>query len=214
MRYPLIVFDFDGTLADSWASGMEIFHRIGPGLGLKPIADLEAARSLPTRELLKEIGVSFWKLPKVVRAYQAAAAEHADQLKLFPAWPGVLARLAANGHRLGILSSNREDSIRACLHANGVEDYFAFVIGFPKLFGKAKALRRILKQERIDRSQVLYVGDEMRDVEAAKKAKVAMAAVSWGFHTEALLRTIKPDAVLVEPGELIALGGSHHDVKM
>ncbi len=206
MHYPLIVFDFDGTLADSWASAVQIFQRIGPGLGLKPIADLEAARSLPTRELLKAIGVSFWKLPKVVRAYQAAAAEDAHLLKLFPAWPGVLAELVARGHRLGILSSNGEAAIRSCLRANSVEDHFAFVIGYPKLFGKSKALRRILKQERIDRGQVLYVGDEMRDVEAAKKAKVAVAAVSWGFHAEALLRSGGPDAMLVEPRELIEFG--------
>jgi phosphoglycolate phosphatase len=55
---------------------------------------------------------------------------------------------------------------------------------------------------------VLYVGDEMRDVAAAKKAKVAVAAVSWGFHAEALLRGMGPDAVLAEPGELVGLGGS------
>src|SRR5262245_53096705 len=205
MRYPLIVFDFDGTLADSWASAVEIFKRIGPGLGLKPIADPEAVRSLPTKEFLKTIGVSFWKLPKVVRAYQAAAAEDAHALKLFPAWPGVLETLAARGHRLGVLSSNREDSIRACLRTNGVERYFAFVVGYPKLFGKARALRRILKQERVGRDRVLYVGDEVRDVTAAKKARVAVAAVSWGFHAEALLRAEGPDAVLAEPGELVGL---------
>ena len=71
----------------------------------------------------------------------------------------------------------------------------------------AKALRRIIKQERIDRTRVLYVGDEMRDVAAAKKAKVAVAAVSWGFHTEALLRGLRPDAVLAEPSELMELSG-------
>jgi phosphoglycolate phosphatase len=107
MRYPLIVFDFDGTLADSWDSAVEIFHRIGPGLGLKPIADPNSARTMPTKEFMRALGVTFWKLPKVVRAYQAAAAEHAGSLKLFPAWPGVLADLNARGHRLGILSSNR-----------------------------------------------------------------------------------------------------------
>jgi phosphoglycolate phosphatase len=207
MRYPLIVFDFDGTLADSWASAVTIFQRIGPGLGLRPLADVESARSMPTKEFMRALGITFWKLPKVVRAFQAAAAETADQLKLFPAWPGVLETLAARGHRLGILSSNREESIRACLRANDVERHFAFVVGYPKLFGKAKALRRILKQERADRSALLYVGDEVRDLAAAKKARVAVAAVSWGFHAEALLRAEGPDAVLAEPGELVEFGG-------
>lgn len=205
MRYPLIVFDFDGTLADSWETAVRIFTRIGPGLGLKSIPDPDAARTMPTKEFLRAIGVTFWKLPKVVRAFQAAAAEEAHALKLFPAWPGVLADLAGRGHRLGILSSNREDAIRTCLRANGVERHFAFVVGYPKLFGKAKALRRIIKQERIDRCRVLYVGDEMRDVEAAKRARVAVAAVSWGFHAAALLRGMGPEAVLAAPGELVEM---------
>ena len=89
-----------------------------------------------------------------------------------------------------------------------VERHFAFVVGYPKLFGKAKALRRILKQEKTPRDRVLYVGDEMRDVIAAKKAKVAVAAVSWGFHAEALLRTQGPDAMLAEPGELVEISGA------
>jgi phosphoglycolate phosphatase-like HAD superfamily hydrolase len=208
MRYPLIVFDFDGTLADSWESAKQIFAEIGPKLGLKPIADPESARTMPTKEFMRAIGVTFWKLPKVVRAFQAAAAEHAEGLKLFPAWPGVLADLAGRGHRLGILSSNREASIRACLRANGVEHHFAFVVGYPKLFGKAKALRRILKAEKAPREHLLYVGDETRDLVAARKAKVAAAAVSWGFHSDALLRAEGPLAVLAEPGDLVALGGA------
>ena len=206
MRYPLIVFDFDGTLADSWASAVDIFHRIGPGLGLKPIADPEAARAMPTKEFMRALGITFWKLPKVVRAYQAAAALDADKLKLFPAWPGVLETLAARGHRLGVLSSNREDSIRACFRANGVERYFAFVVGYPKLFGKAKALRRILKQERVERASLLYVGDEVRDVTAAKKARVAVAAVSWGFHDVELLRSLNPTFLLDTPAQLQSVG--------
>jgi phosphoglycolate phosphatase len=72
--------------------------------------------------------------------------------------------------RLGVLSSNREDNIRRCLRANGTEGHFAFAVGYPRLFGKAKALRRILRAERVGGPDVLYVGDEVRDVEAAERA--------------------------------------------
>jgi phosphoglycolate phosphatase len=187
MRYALVLFDFDGTLADSLGPALAIYHRIAPGLGLKPITDVDAARSMPTRQLLRHLGVRFWRLPRLVRAFQAAAAEHAHELQLFPAVPDMLRSLHAAGHRLGVLSSNREDTIRTALRTAGVEDLFAFVVGYPKLFGKAKALRRILKQEHLDRSDVLFVGDELRDVEAGRKARVATAAVTWGFHHESLL---------------------------
>lgn len=205
MRYSLIVFDFDGTLADSLANAIAIFQRIGPELGLKPVADLEAARSMPTRQFLKQIGVRFWQLPRVVRAFQAASAEHAAELKLHDGIAEMLHGLHGSGHRLGVLSSNRDDVIRTCLRANGVEELFAFVVGYPKLFGKAKALRRILKAEKLAREDVLFVGDELRDVEAGRKAKVATVAVTWGFQTETLLQTGNATHLVRRPEELVGI---------
>jgi phosphoglycolate phosphatase len=107
--------------------------------------------------------------------------------------------------RLGVLSSNKEDNIRRCLRANGVENLFSFVVGYPKLFGKGKALRRILRAERLEKSDVLYVGDEVRDVEAARKAGVAVVAATWGFHAESILRDSRPDQIIADPGQLAEL---------
>ena len=202
MRYPLVVFDFDGTLADSLDLSLATFNRIAPALHLRPIADLEAARRTPTKLLLKQMGVRFWRLPRVVRAFQAAVADHAADLPLHPGIPDMLRRLHAAGHRLGILSSNREATIRTCLRAHGVEDVFAFVVGYPKLFGKAKALRKILKQERCGRDALLFVGDELRDLDAGRKAGVATAAVTWGFQAAELLEAAGPTLVVRSPGGL------------
>ena len=205
MRYPLVVFDFDGTLADSFGPALATYNRIAPGLGLRSVVDPEAARSMPTRRLLRQLGIRFWRLPRVVRAFQAAMAEHADGLRLHDGVAGMLRDLAARGHRLGILSSNREDVIRACLRANDVEGHFAFVIGYPKLFGKARALRRILKAERADRDGLLFVGDELRDLEAGRKAKVATVAVTWGFQSEPLLAAGGATYVARRPDEVLTL---------
>lgn len=205
MSFRLVVCDFDGTLADSLAASVALFNRLAPEMGFRPIADPVAARALTTRQFLKQHGISMWRLPKLVRRFQAAAADHADQLRLFPDLPPVLRELRASGARLGILSSNKEDNIRRCLRANGVEDEFAFVVGYPKLFGKGKALRRILKAERTSPDDTLYVGDEVRDVEAAKRAKVAVAAVTWGFHTAELLRENGADHVVTDPRQLVEL---------
>jgi phosphoglycolate phosphatase len=199
----LIVWDFDGTLADSLAASLGIFNRLAPELGFRPLTDVAAARSIPTRELLRRQGIRFWQLPRVVRRFQAEAAGEAADLKLVDGLADVLAALADRGFRLGVLSSNREDTIRRCLAANGVERHFAFVVGYPRLFGKGKALRRIRRAERLERSAVMYVGDEVRDVEAARKAGVASAAVTWGFHAEPVLRAAGPDHVVSEPGELL-----------
>lgn len=205
MNYRLVVFDFDGTLADSMLATIDIFQTIGPGLGLKPFDDLNAARNMPTRKVLKAVGVTFWKLPKVIRAFQAAAALHAPHLKLHPGVADALTALHARGTRLGILSSNQEVNIRKCLAANGVEHLFAFVVGHPQLFGKARAIRRIRRREKVDRADFVYVGDESRDLDAAKKAGVSVAAVAWGFHSPELLAGMNPTVMLQQPADLVGL---------
>jgi phosphoglycolate phosphatase len=155
--------------------------------------------------VLKAVGATFWKMPKIIRAFQAKAAEHAPHLKLHPGVADALAALHARGVRLGILSSNQEANIRKCLAANGVEHLFAFVVGHPQLFGKARAIRKIRKRERVDRGEFVYVGDESRDLDAAKKAGVSVAAVAWGFHTPELLAGMNPTHMLANPAELLRL---------
>lgn len=205
MNYRLVLFDFDGTLADSMMATVAIFQTIGPRLGLKPFDDLNAARNMPTRKVLKAVGCTFWKMPKIIRAFQAAAAEHAPRLKLHPGVADALTALHSRGIRLGILSSNKEANIRKCLAANGVEDLFAFVVGHPQLFGKARAIRRIRRREKVDRADMVYVGDESRDLDAARKAGVSAAAVAWGFHSPELLAGMNPTLMLQCPSELARL---------
>lgn len=205
MAFKLVAWDFDGTLVDSLPAAVRIFNRLAPEMGFKPLADVAAARATPLRQLLRQQGISLWRLPRVVRKYHAAAAEEAHTLKFAAGVPEVLTALAAGGVKLGVLSSNREDNIRRALRANGVEGHFAFVVGYPRLFGKAKALRRIIRAERVARADVLYIGDELRDVEAAKKAGVAVAAVTWGFQAADLLRGGAPDHLVSDPAELVKL---------
>lgn len=205
MAYKLVVWDFDGTIADSLPTMVSIFNRLAPEMGFEPVTDLAAARDTPTRQLLRQQGISLWRLPRLVRRYHALAAGEAATPKLATGLPEALSAIAGSGVRLGVLSSNREDNIRRCLRANGAEGHFAFVVGYPRLFGKGKALRRIVRAERLARTDVLYVGDELRDIEAAKKAGVKVAAVTWGFHTAALLRTGLPDFVVSDPTELVKL---------
>ncbi|MCS6865273.1 MAG: HAD-IA family hydrolase [Gemmataceae bacterium] len=207
MRFPLVIWDFDGTLADSLPNAVRIFNRLAAEMGFQPLYDLTAARGMSTRQFLRQHGISFWRLARLVRRYQAVAAEEADQLKLVAGVAATLVQLAAAGVRMGVLSSNREDNIRRCLRANQVEEHFDFVVGYPRLFGKAKALKRILRAQRLPKDRILYVGDELRDVEAAHKVGITVAAVTWGFHTADLLRSGNPDFVVDNPSALVTIAG-------
>ena len=97
------------------------------------------------------------------------------------------------------MSSNRSGTIRATLGANGVEGHFARVVGSRRLGGKARALRRL---KRRGAGGLVYVGDELRDLAAARRAGVGAVAVAWGYHSAELLATARPDFLAASPGEL------------
>ena len=202
MRYPLIVFDFDGTLADSVPTAVAIFRELAPALNLRPIGDLDSARELTSRQLVKRMGVRPWQLPRVARAFRAEAILRAPGLPLYAGVAEMLGELAGRGHRLGVVSSNGADAIRACLRRHGVEHHFHFVTGTPSVFGKRRVIRAALRAEGVPSRRAVYVGDETRDIEAGRRAGVATLGVTWGFHPEAMLRGESPTWVAGDPAEV------------
>ena len=193
-----IAFDFDGTLADTAARSADILRRLAPELGLRVPADFAALRSLPTRELMRTLGVRFWQVPRLVRRFRDEAAVGASGVALFPGVAEMLGELAGAGRELAVVSSNRADTIRATLGANGVEAHFARVVGSRKLGGKARALRRLARRSP---GGLVYVGDELRDIAAARRAGVGAVAVAWGYHSAELLATARPDFLARSPAE-------------
>jgi phosphoglycolate phosphatase len=200
-----VVFDFDGTLADTFQLTVEVFKSIGPQLGLKPLAEDVDPRSISTQQFLKKIGVSFWKLPRMMRAFHQAVSERTGEIKLFDGFRNVIPELLSRGVSLGILSSNGEPNIRSVLKAHDLENSFQFVMGYPKLFGKGKAIYSLIKQRKIPADEFLYVGDESRDIEAANYARVKSVAVSWGFHNRNVLVSSKPGWLIDKPEELLGI---------
>jgi phosphoglycolate phosphatase len=117
----------------------------------------------------------------------------------------VLRTIAQKGIQLGVLSSNAEANIRICLRANGVTELFQFIVSYPLILGKARGIRRVLRAEALAPGEVLYIGDEVRDIEAARKAGVDIAAVTWGFQNSEILASCCPTYQIAHPEELLGL---------
>lgn len=199
MRYRLIVWDFDGTLADTMALALATYNDLATRYGFRQVDDPAAVRGMGTRAFLKQHGISLVRLPLLVKAYLAATRSHMKEIGLFDGLPELLRTIKASGCRQGVLSSNSAENIGVCLEVNGMEDVFDFVIGYPRLFGKGRAIRRLLKKEKVEPAQFLYIGDEVRDVEAAKEAGVDVGAVAWGFHTPEQLSKEGPTYLWLSP---------------
>jgi phosphoglycolate phosphatase-like HAD superfamily hydrolase/protein-tyrosine-phosphatase len=204
-RYGLVVWDFDGTLADTGPIALRTYNAVAPRYGCKPVGDVEVARAMTTRQFLRTHKINMFRLPRLVRGYLAAVAGEMPGVRLFPGIEDVLRTLKGRGLRLGVLSSNSTENITACLRANGVDGLFDFITGYPRLFGKARGLRRLLRANRIEAGHVLYVGDEVRDVVATRKVGVDIASVCWGFQPRATLANHGPTYLLDSPPEVASL---------
>ncbi len=205
MKYELAIWDFDGTLADTLKTGLQFFNESAARYGFRPIDDPASARNMTTREFLKFHRISFWLVPKLFREFTAWQSHHINQISLFAGIQEVVQRLHACGCKLGVVSSNSEPNIRTCLEVNQVAQNFGFVTGYSRLFGKKRVLKVVLKRYGVAANKVVYVGDEVRDIEAARAAGVSVAAVAWGFNSAPTLEQSSPDYLAHDPAEMMSI---------
>lgn len=117
--------------------------------------------------------------------------------------PEALSSLKGRGVKLGILTSNSKENVELFLESHGLSGHFDFVHGGSSIFGKGPVLKKLLRKLKLDPNTVDYVGDEARDVKAAKAARARAVAVTWGFNSPRLLSEAGPDVVLSHPSELV-----------
>lgn len=106
---------------------------------------------------------------------------------------------------LGIVTSNSVENVKSWLKLNKMDHFFQFVYSASNLFGKDKVIKKILKNYQINKEQVCFVGDETRDIEAAKKSAITSIAVTWGFNSEDVLLKSEPHYLIKDPKELITI---------
>jgi phosphoglycolate phosphatase len=200
--FRLVLFDFDGTLADTLGHWLAAFNELAPRYGMKPVDDWQTARRQGSMEFLRNHNVSLLRLPFLLREFFKLQRSVMDDIRLFEGLETVLPALARVS-RLGVVSSNHPQNIRMFLETNGVADLFESVIGIGRIAGKDRAIAKALARLNVEPSECLYVGDEIRDVEAAHLAGVHAAAVLWGVHPEDLLREKQPQFVLRTPADLL-----------
>jgi phosphoglycolate phosphatase len=202
-----VIFDFDGTLADSLEAVRRIFNRLAGEFGVREVSagEVPALRHLNLRSLLKTLEVKKRHLPSILRRGKAMLREEMPNLGPCPGVLEELATVRANAVRCGILTSNSVENVEVFLQRFGVRDHFDFIESCRKLKGKAKYLRAIARNHSLKPSEMLYVGDEVRDVKACRKAGVPVVAVTWGFNSAEALAESKPAWMVDEARSLAKL---------
>ncbi|BCS33073.1 phosphoglycolate phosphatase [Luteitalea sp. TBR-22] len=204
--YALVIFDFDGTLADSWRMMGRAMAEAADQFGYRRLeeVDVAALRGQDNRVVMAALGVKMWQLPRIVQHMRRVAMERADQIALFAGVDDLLRRLRGAGVRIAVVSSNGEAVIRQVLgpELSGLVDDFACGAA---LFGKASKFRRVVRRAGIDPARAVGVGDEGRDIEAASAAAIASVAVTWGYATRDLLASKSPTHIVDSVHELTTM---------
>jgi len=200
-----IIFDFDGTIADTFETVVATFHELTKRQ--EPVSEEEIThlRGLPSRGVLKRLGIPLWKVPFLLRRGRRLMGQRMATVTQIPGMADVIKSLRGSGHELFIISTNSEPNIGAFLKQHELDDCFSEIIGNVGLFGKAPALRKLTKRHALDPKTIFYVADEVRDIQAAERAGVRCVAVTWGYNSASILQVHKPFALISKPNELLAI---------
>jgi phosphoglycolate phosphatase len=198
-----IIFDFDGTIADSfdYIAGF-LAAEAGHPLNIEQV---EALRGQSMASIGRQFGHPWLRLIKLFFKGRRQMHKVINKVKPFEGMQDVIEKLHAEGHELFIVSHNTVGNIHAFLHHYELHKYFLEIYGGAGLFGKARYLKNLLKEQNLEVADAFYIGDEVRDVKAAKRANIRVIAVTWGFAKPADLEAMQPTALAEKPADIIRI---------
>lgn len=204
MEKPLLIFDFDGTICDSEQSLTQCLIESSRILKFKTPnqEDIQNMKKMSTHEALVFLGISFWKIPLTVILIRLKMKKHLKNLEFFKKIPDTLKKLSSSS-TICILSTNSRSNIEFLLQRAKIFD-ITHIEGSVGLFSKTKKLKKVIQDLNYQNnlSSVFYIGDETRDIEAAKNANIKSVAVSWGNNHIDLLKKYNPDISVYNVEEL------------
>lgn len=199
-----IILDFDGTIADSFDYVLD-FLTVQANLPLLVGTDRTELRNLSMIAMARQLGHPHWRLPMLFWRGRKIMRMAIEQVEPYAGMRDVIRKLHAEGHELFIVSSNNLANVRAFLHRHELHEYFLEIYGGVGMFGKAPALRKLLKEQQLQLEDSMYIGDELRDVEAAQSIEMRIIAVLWGFARHHDLRARRPTAIAESPDQIISI---------
>lgn len=198
-----IIFDFDGTIGDSFKVMLEIAHKITHLDQLVMPEEIVRFRKLKMIDVANELKVPKWQWPFLLIRGRRQMKLRMQEVLPFPGISDALLTLKKDRYQLFIMSSNSKSNIEHFCAEHGLLGCFDQIYGGISMLGKTAALRRILKQNHLQAKEVIYVGDEPRDIDAATHVGMPCVGVSWGYNDPSLLAEHSPMVVVSTPKQLL-----------
>ncbi|MCG8571719.1 MAG: HAD-IA family hydrolase [Spirochaetes bacterium] len=196
-----VYFDFDGTIADTMLIVAEIFNEIHQKYHLPPLTEAigHQLRENHLLAMIRLLKIKFYQLPFILTDIKTRLNQRIKTIPVFEI-KDLIKKLQNQGIKIGILSSNTVKNIDQISKNHQMNDFYE-IISVPRLGGKATAIKKLLKKRNIQHNNFIYVGDEVRDIIAAKKANVKIISVTWGYNSKNILSHYQPDAIIENPDD-------------
>jgi len=202
----MLIFDFDGTIADTFHYLIKIGNRLSDEFQFKKILpdDIEILKDKNVQEIIQHLNIPFLKVPMIVARAKQELHKEIQEVEPIEGLKEILQDIKSRGYQMGILTSNSSDNVMGFLTNHGIS-FFDIIHTTPKIWSKNWSLKALVNNNNLNFSEVIYIGDETRDIDAAKKAGIQVAAVTWGFNSQKALEAHKPDFLIHNPCELADL---------
>ena len=205
-----VLFDFDGTLADTAADLSRALNRLRTARGLAdlPLEKLRPHASSGARGLL-EAGLGILPdHPEYTALREAFLQHYANEIcvetRLFPGMEELLAAIEARGLRWGIVTNKSTSLTQLVVKALGLQSRAACVVcgdTTPYLKPNPSSLLHAANELALAPRDCVYLGDDLRDIQAARAAGMRSVAVGWGYGAD--LHAWQADIVITQPPELV-----------
>ena len=203
MKNHILVFDFDGTIADTFHHTMRISNQLSYEFNFNQIEphEINFLKDKTSVEIIQHLKVPFMKIPYIVARAKSELHKNIHAIELIDGLKETLLDLKCLGYGLGILSSNSLNNVTQFLSGHAIE-CFDFIQSSSRIWGKNIGLNKMIQDQKWNPSQIIYIGDETRDIEAAQKSGIKVVAVTWGYNSAKVLASYSPDYLVHSPVEL------------
>ena len=206
-----LVFDFDGTLADTTEGILKTTEATLQRMGL-PAAEasvVQQAIGLPLQGSLRAAGVPEDRIDEAVDVYHELFYNVAPKhITIFPGVKEGLETLAEKGFRMAIATSRGEPSLVSLLTEHGIRQYFE-VLGTTGCVERPKPapdlVLWVLDRFGASPEEAMVIGDTTYDIEMGSAAGCSTCAVSYGNHSVERLRGSNPDYIVADLRDLASL---------
>ena len=202
----IILFNFNGTIVDTKSLAMDIYNEIAEKQGYKKInkEEIPYLSTLSIRERCKRLNVPIYKMPLVGITIKERYQQYIANLKSVAGINEVIHELKRKEFRLGFLTTNSRVVTNQFLSNNAINIFDYAHYSFNP-FSKARDISSFLKSNKLNPNEVIYIGDELRDIKASKKNQLCCIAAAWGYDSVELLETGHPDHIAQQPSDILAI---------